>query len=122
MKHGDFTHIDIPADDTGRATRFYTQLFGWSFTDSGFGDYQLFTTPVGEEGMGGGIGMRGESAPERVLSYVHVDSIDETVARAIELGGSLKAPKAEVPGMGSYATLLDSEGNEIALWERAPGR
>jgi len=122
MKNGDFTHIDIPADDTGRATRFYTELFGWSFTDSGFGDFHLFTTPVGEEGMGGAIGKRGETAPERMLAYVHVDSIDQTVARAIELGGSLKAPREEVPGIGSYATLLDSEGNEIALWERAPGR
>ena len=25
MKHGDFTHIEIPADDTGRATRFFNQ-------------------------------------------------------------------------------------------------
>lgn len=122
MKHGDFTHIDIPADDPPRAIRFYSEIFGWSFEDSGFGEYQLFTTPVGEEGVGGGIGRRGDTVPDRLTAYVHVDSIDETVARAMALGGSVKTPKDEVPGMGSYATLLDSEGNEIALWEHAAGR
>jgi len=30
MPHGDFTHIEIPADDLERAKRFYGELFGWT--------------------------------------------------------------------------------------------
>jgi hypothetical protein len=121
MQHGDFTHIEIPADDTDRAKRFYAGLFGWPFEDvPGFEGYFLFTTPVGQEGMGGAVGKRGESAPNQLRSYVNVDSIDATLPKVTELGGKVIEPKAEVPGQGWYAVFADSEGNELALWESPP--
>ena len=122
MKHGDFTHIEIPADDTGRATRFYGELFGWSFQEeiSGFEGYHMFSTPVGEDGMAGAIGKRGEMAPEKVRNYVLVDSIDETLAKIAQLGGSVVEERHEVEGQGWYAVFTDSEGNELALWENPP--
>jgi predicted enzyme related to lactoylglutathione lyase len=122
MEHGDFTHIEIPADDPGRATHFYGELFGWKFADEipGFEGYHMFSTPVGDKGMAGAIGKRGEMAPEKVRAYVHVDSIDDTLARVTRLGGSTLEPKAEVPGMGWYAVFTDTEGNELALWENPP--
>lgn len=122
MKHGDFTHIEIPADDTGRAKRFYAELFGWSFQDEipGFEGYHMFSTPVGEEGMAGAIGKRGEMAPDKVRTYVHVDSIEATLPKVAGLGGSIVEEKSEVPGQGWYAVFTDSEGNELALWESPP--
>lgn len=122
MKHGDFTHIEIPADDTGRAKNFYGELFGWKFADEipGFEGYHMFSTPVGDEGMAGAIGKRGEMAPEKVRSYVHVDSIDDSLSKVTALGGTVVEPKAEVPGMGWYAVFADTEGNELALWENPP--
>jgi predicted enzyme related to lactoylglutathione lyase len=121
MQHGDFTHVEIPADDPDRAKRFYTDLFGWSFQEiPGFAGYHLFTTPAGPDGVGGAIGVRGQSAPERMRSYVQVASIDETVPRVSALGGSVVGEKQEVPGQGWYAVLQDCEGNEIAIWESAP--
>jgi uncharacterized protein len=124
MQHGEFTHIEIPADDTERARRFYGELFGWTFApDSpGFEGYHLFTTPAGEEGTAGAIGKRGEMAPDKLRVYVNVDSIDETIGKVAGAGGSVVDAKAEVPGMGWYAVLADSEGNEIALWERNADR
>ena len=122
MKNGDFTHIEIPADDTGRARHFYDELFGWKFADEipGFEGYHMFSTPVGDEGMAGAIGKRGEMAPEKVRSYVHVDSIDDSLSKVTALGGTVVEPKAEVPGMGWYAVFADTEGNELALWENPP--
>jgi predicted enzyme related to lactoylglutathione lyase len=121
MQHGDFTHIEIPADDTDRAKRFYAGLFGWGFEDvPGLDGYFLFTTPVGQEGMGGAVGKRGESAPSQLRSYINVDSIDATLPKVTELGGTVIEAKAEVPGQGWYAVFADSEGNELALWESAP--
>jgi uncharacterized protein len=123
MKHGDFTHIEIPADDAGRAKNFYGELFGWKFADEipGFEGYHMFSTPVGEAGMAGAIGKRGEMAPEKVRSYVHVDSIDDSLSKITALGGTVVEPKAEVPGMGWYAVFADTEGNELALWENPAG-
>lgn len=119
MQHGDFTHFEIPADDPGRARDFYAGLFGWSFGDPvpGFEDYHLFSTPAGPDGMGGAIGKRGESAPQQLRTYVHVDSVDEALDRAVELGGSVVETKTEVPGQGWFGVLRDPEGNELAVWE-----
>lgn len=122
MKHGDFTHIEIPADDPVRAKGFYGDVFGWSFQPEvpGFEGYHMFNTPVGQDGMAGAIGKRGEMAPERVRAYVEVDAIDDTLAKVVELGGTVVEPRAEVPGMGWYAVFTDTEGNELALWESTP--
>jgi uncharacterized protein len=122
MKHGDFTHIEIPADDTDRARRFYGELFGWTFADEipGFEGYHMFSTPVGADGMAGAIGKRGEMAPEKVRAYVHVDSIDDALSKVAALGGSVTEAKREVEGMGWYAVFTDTEGNELALWENPP--
>lgn len=124
MHHGDFTHIEIPADDPERAKRFYAEVFGWTFAPEqpGFEGYHMFTTPTGEAGAGGAIGKRGEMAPQKLRTYVHVDSIDETLATVTSLGGTVVEPRAEVPGVGWYAVFTDAEGNEMALWERTPER
>jgi predicted enzyme related to lactoylglutathione lyase len=122
MKQGDFTHFEIPADDPDRAKAFYSGLFDWSFADPipGFDGYHLFTTPVGQEGMGGAIGKRGENAPEKLRTYVHVDSVEASLQKVAELGGTIVEAKAEVPGQGWYGVFSDTEGNEIALWESLP--
>ena len=121
MKQGDFTHFEIPADDPDRAKAFYSGLFDWSFADPipGLDGYHLFTTPVGQEGMGGAIGKRGENAPDAVRSYLTVDSIDDSLAAATANGGSIVVPKTDI-GIGWYAAITDTEGNEIALWESLP--
>ena len=116
---GEFTHVEIPADDPDRAKRFYESLFGWSCRAvEGYPDYHLFTTPAGEEGTGGAIGRRGQSAPERMRTYIQVDSIDDTLARITEQGGSAIEARTEVPGQDWYAVFRDPEGNELALWEQ----
>jgi uncharacterized protein len=122
MQQGDFTHFEIPADDPDRAKAFYSGLFDWSFADPipGFEGYYLFTTPVGQEGMGGAIGKRGEMAPDQLRTYVHVDSVDTALQKATELGGSVVTPRSEVPGQGWYGVFRDPEGNELALWETLP--
>jgi len=121
MAHGDYAHIEIPADEPARAQRFYEGLFGWAFsTMPGFDDYALYTTAAGEAGVGGAIGKRDVTAPHTIRNYVLVTSIEDTVAKARELGGTVVEEKAEVPGMGWYAVLTDTEGNEFALWQAAP--
>jgi hypothetical protein len=119
VQHGDFTHIEVPADDPARARRFYAEIFGWTFADDipGFEGYHLFTTPAGQEGMGGAIGKRGEMAPDRVRTYIDVKSIEDTLARITEQGGTLVEGKTEVSGMGWFAVFSDPEGNEMAIWE-----
>jgi uncharacterized protein len=119
MAHGQITHIEFPADDTARAQRFYSELFGWQFRELGEGSgYFLFN--VGTAEIGGAVGQRGESTGQRLLAYVEVDSIDDIVGRVAGLGGGINQGKTEIPGQGWYAVITDSEGNEIALFEGHP--
>ncbi len=122
MQHGDFTHVEIPADDPGRAKAFYQGVFGWTFPPAveGFEDYHVFVTAVGEAGVGGAIGKRGEWTPETMRSYINVDSVDDALAKVRELGGTVIAETAEVPGQGWFGVFADTEGNELAVWQPLP--
>jgi predicted enzyme related to lactoylglutathione lyase len=118
VANGEYVHIEIPADEPARAQRFYEGLFGWEFSSMPeFPDYFMYRTPGGEHAVGGAIGKRDETAPHAVRNYVSVASLEESVARAVGLGGTLVQDRVEVPGMGSFAVLHDPEGNEIALWQ-----
>jgi predicted enzyme related to lactoylglutathione lyase len=70
--------------------------------------------------MGGAIGKRGENAPEGLRTYVNVDSVESSLQKVAELGGTIIEAKAEVPGQGWYGVFRDTEGNEIAVWESLP--
>ncbi|MBP2029091.1 putative enzyme related to lactoylglutathione lyase [Methanohalophilus levihalophilus] len=113
------THLDIPADDVERATKFYSDVFGWKIEKvPGPMDYYIFETTdnEGNPGVGGGIGER--SMPDmHTTSFVDVPSIDEYIAKVEDNGGKIIMPKAPVPGMGYMAVFLDTEENPVGLWE-----
>lgn len=120
MAHGQITHIEFPADDTERARRFYSELFGWQFREMGErSGYFLFN--VGTAEVGGAIGRRGENTGQRLQAYVEVDSIDDILARVAGLGGAVREGRTDIPGQGWYAVVSDSEGNEIGLFEGQTG-
>jgi len=115
----DITHIEIPADDLDRAKQFYAAVAGWEFGEmDGFPDYLLFRTG---ETSGGGIGTRGGSVGSVIRLYLNVASLEDAVAAAEANGGSVITPPTAITGMGRYAAVTDSEGNEIGLWENSEG-
>jgi uncharacterized protein len=117
MAHGQITHIEFPADDTARASRFYSELFGWKLTEwPEFPGYFVFSTGP-TESAGGAIGERGKSVGDKVRLYIEVESIDDVLPRVPELGGKVVTARTAIPGQGFYAVLLDSEDSEIALYE-----
>ena len=115
MPHGEMEHLEIPADDPERAQRFYAGVLDWQFSSmTAFPAYYLFRTAPER---GGAIGRLGQSAGETVRPYITVDSIDEAVAKAEQLGGKVLTTKQEIPGQGWFAILRDTEGNELPLFE-----
>ncbi len=119
MAHGEITHLELPSDDPERAKAFYEGMFGWPIkSPPGHPTYQMFHAGPGD--MGGTIGLRGKNAPGKPRIYVTVDSVAEALAKVESLGGSIVIGKTEVPGMGWYAAINDSEGSEIGIWEALP--
>ncbi len=107
-------HVDIPAADPAAAGKFYSGLFGWDALYDASSDYHMFR---GGSGPGGGFVKQEGSAPTGgVLIYVGTDDIDGMLARAVELGGTLGAPKVDAGANGAYATFTDPSGNYIGLY------
>ena len=69
------------------------------------------------ERSGGGLGKRGESVGSVIRVYITVDRLEDAIAAAEANGGAVITPASEIPGMGRWAAVRDSEGNEIGLWE-----
>jgi len=115
MAHGDITHVDIPADDLGRATAFYRELFGWQVDEApGFEGYPMWQAP--NKISGGGFAQRGETLAT-MRSYVEVDSIDDVLAKVREHGGTVVMEKEPISDTSWWAVFVDTEGNEIGLYE-----
>ena len=119
-------HFEIPVDDPERATKFYSELFGWRIEkmsiEGGPEYWSVRTIPVDETGRPQGPGvnggmMRRMASGQTPVNYVAVESVDEFVRKAQRLGGRVLMAKTPVPGMGWFAQLHDPEGNVIAVWE-----
>jgi predicted enzyme related to lactoylglutathione lyase len=54
---------------------------------------------------------------QQISNYIDIPSVDEYEAKIKELGGSVLASKAPVPGMGYFALCMDTEGNVFGIWE-----
>jgi predicted enzyme related to lactoylglutathione lyase len=112
-------HFEIHAEDTDRAQRFYTEVFGWNAQNFGGPmDYRLLTTgPDDQVGINGAILTRQGPAPEMgaaVNAYVctiQVDSIEEIERAVPAAGGKQVLDRMEVPEVGQLAYFTDPEGN-----------
>jgi len=121
---GTFCWVDLAARDAEAARQFYSDLFGWGARDmpGGEGSYTILT----EDGKSvcGLLAMMPEmlqqGVPPHWQSYVSVENIVLSAARALELGGTLIAPPFDVPDAGRMAVVQDPTGAALALWQ--PGQ
>ena len=117
-------HFEIPVDDLDRAKKFYSDNFGWKLTQFGpeMGNYVLaHTGPTDDNGMpqdrafiNGGIMKRDPSATAPVL-VISVADADAAVEKVRKSGGSLVGEIMDIPNVGRYARVQDSEGNVIGV-------
>jgi predicted enzyme related to lactoylglutathione lyase len=125
---GKVSHFEVPFDDGDRARAFYRAAFGWQVNEMPGMDYTLVATgPMSDTGMptepgfiNGGMFARSGSPLTSPTFMIEVASIDESLARIHELGGTTVVGKERVGEMGFAAYFRDSEGNVLGLWEDAP--
>jgi predicted enzyme related to lactoylglutathione lyase len=118
-------HFEIPADDVARAKGFYGSVFDWQLQDMPDMAYTVArTTEVDEQtqvptspgAINGGLVPRSADTPTPVLT-VDVESIDQALKQVEDAGGRVVRPRTEIPGMGAFAYVTDTEGNTLGLWE-----
>jgi predicted enzyme related to lactoylglutathione lyase len=103
--------VELHTADTGRARSFYQSVLGWNYQDMPIGDviYAVASTG-GEQDMFGGITPLEGAEAISWRPYFESADADATVARAVELGGTVIRPAQSMPGIGRLATLTDPHG------------
>ena len=122
-------HFEVPYSDKARMEAFYSRVFGWQFMQAP-GDMPytfVFTTEVDESfmpktpgGINGGSYPRGDGTQGGSSSpviVIEVKSCQQRIDDVVAAGGSKILGPHEIPGMGVYAQVKDSEGNTIGLWQ-----
>jgi hypothetical protein len=110
-----FVHLELSTSDTAKAKEFYTNLFGWTFTDNDMGA-MIYSTFKPDSGPGGGIySMPG--MPTSWMAYVGVDDINAATDKAKSLGATIKNGPMEIPHIGWFSVIADPTGATIALFQ-----
>jgi len=113
-KHGDFIWYELLTSDADAAQRFYGDVVGWTFADSGQTDMDYRIGSAGDHAVCGMMGitpeMAGHGARPAWLGYVAVDDVDKCVASIEQGGGKLLMPAMDIDGVGRFAMVTDPQG------------
>lgn len=110
-----FVHIELSTDDVPKAKKFYKSLFDWKFTDVPALNYTMLD--VGKGTGGGVMKQMTPGAPSAWLSYVQVDSVKKTVAKAKKAGGNVLVEYMPIGDMGAIGVVTDPMGAAFGVWE-----
>jgi predicted enzyme related to lactoylglutathione lyase len=107
--------VDLMTPDVGRAKRFYTDVFGWDFTDTGM-EYHIATVR-GKQVAGLGQQQPDQPGPSVWVTYLWADDADSVGDRVTKAGGNVFMGPMDVPGAGRMALALDSTGAAFGIWQ-----
>lgn len=111
--------IDLGTPDQDAAAEFYGGLFGWSVEEDEnaeqTGGYRVAV--LRDKAIGGVMKLMEEGQPPAWSTYIAVEDVDATVAKAREAGGSVIAEPMDVLDYGRMAFLADPSGAVFGLWK-----
>jgi len=123
-------HFEMPYDNRDRMAKFYQSAFGWQTQMLGedMGRYVLaVTTETGDMGpskpgaINGGFYERKPDYPMQYPSVViAVDKLERSIEKVTAAGVKVLGDPWEIPGVGTYVSFVDTEGNRVSMLEPLP--
>lgn len=110
MKNTHIDYVEFKAHDLEKTKHFYTQLFGWKFTDYG-PDYVSFE----ESGLAGGFEKTEAVITNGALVVLYHNDLEKLKGEIENDGGRIAKDIFSFPG-GRRFHFLDPSGNELAVW------
>lgn len=109
LRHEQIQYIEFLSKDLIRARNFYTECFGWKFTDYG----QEYTAFEGDYVDGGFT--YGEPVNGSILPILYSEDIETSKRKIINAGGNIVKDTFSFPG-GKRFHFTDLDGYELAVW------
>jgi uncharacterized protein len=124
-------HFEMPYDDPARMAGFYEKAFGWDTKDMGeeMGHYVLATTtetdangPKKPGAINGGFySKKSVEGPAKYPTVViAVDDITQAMEKIRQAGGKVLGEPVDIPGIGKYVSINDTEGNRVSVLQPLP--
>lgn len=123
MKKSPVVHFEMPYKDGQRASEFYSKVFGWEMLQLGeeMHNYILAGTTETENmqstkpgEINGGF-FAAEAGGKNTLVTVAVEDINQAMEEVTQNGGQVVHEVQEIPNVGLYVTIIDTENNRVSL-------
>jgi len=108
--------FEISSQEAEAQVAFYAKVFGWEVGAPNWGYYPVKTGPSERAGIDGGVAQGPEHFPVGVRLQIQVDSISDSIAKAIEHGGRVVQDVMDFDGC-KLAYLVDPMGIHYGLIE-----
>lgn len=110
MTNNHIDYIEFKANDLEKIKSFYSNAFGWSFTDYG-PTYTSFT----DSGIQGGFELSKEPIVNGALVVLYHADLKAVKNKIEQSGGAITKDIFTFPG-GKRFHFTDPSGNELAVW------
>ncbi|HTR02025.1 MAG TPA: VOC family protein [Thermoanaerobaculia bacterium] len=121
---GKFVWHDLTTDDVAACKKFYAALLGWEYVDTTVLGRPYSVARLGKTPIGGIHAPRPDSPGKTAahwLSYMAVDDVDGSVAKAKAAGAGVLAGPIDIDAHGRAAVLRDPQGAPFGLVHLASG-
>jgi uncharacterized protein len=120
--NGVFSWPELTTTDHQAGKRFYGALFGWQADDQAPGEGIVYSLMKLDGKDVAAVSpqppqQRDAGAPPMWNSYITVDSADDTLARAKQLGATIHAGAFDVMEVGRMGVIQDPQGAYFLVWE-----
>ena len=107
---------DLSVPDVAAASRFYSEVLGWSVVDPGpeYGGYVIAQV---DGDAAAGIGPQSDPGPVAWTLYFASEDADATAAAVTEAGGTVLLPAGDVGPLGRMFLAADPTGAVFGVWQ-----
>ncbi len=115
------SYFEIQVNDCARAVQFYSEVFGWKFTEVKGLPIEYWSIETAS--YAGGLlkpGVGKPSGPQGTNAYtcsVEVADFDATAEKIASLGGMVAMAKFPIPGKCWQGYFIDTEGNVFGIFQ-----
>ncbi len=116
--HGKFHWNELLTGDVAKSRAFYAEVCGWTYETLPMPDFSYTVARSGDAVVGGIMDKAATGKPDMPshwAAYIHVDDVDDAVAKVAGAGGTVLEACFDVEGVGRIAIVADPDGAVIGL-------